>query len=86
MVGNFKRRHNGISEALDLDVAAVVGSNRDGRVNDIRNHIHDLADARVHLRNRLVELCPAVVVCLDGSVVAVDLRLQLRLFASSSHF
>ena len=80
MVGNFKRRHNGISEALDLDVAAVVGSNRDGRVNDVRNHIHDLADARVHLRNRLVELCPAVVVCLDGSVVAVDLRLQLRLF------
>ena len=80
MVGDFKIGHDGLAEALDLDVAAVVRADGNGRVNDVRDHIHDLADARVHLRDRLVELCTTIIICLDGSVILVDLRLKLHLF------
>ena len=80
MVGDFKIRHDGLAEALDLDVAAVVRADGDGRVNDVRNHVHDLADARVHLGDRLIERCSSVVVCFDGSVILVDLRLKLGFF------
>ena len=80
MVGDFKIGHDRLSEALDLDVAAVVRADGDGRVNDVRDHIHDLADARVHLRDRLIERCSSVVVCFDGGVILVDLRLELCLF------
>ncbi len=66
VVGNFKIGHDGLAEALDLDVAAVVRADGDGGVDDVRNHIHDLADLLLISVCDLFELGPAVVVRLDG--------------------
>ena len=50
VIGNFKIRNDRIAEPLHLDVFAVVLSDRDGGIDDIRNGHHDLCDLFVQLR------------------------------------
>ena len=80
MVRHLEIGDERLAEALRLNVAAVVRADGHGGVDDVRDHIEDLADARVHVRDLLVERRAALVVRLDGGVVLVDLRLQLGLF------
>ena len=69
VVGNLKIGNDGLAEFLDLDVAAVVGSQRNGGIDDLRDQHHILADDLVSFSLDLVKLVQAAVVsdlCLDG--------------------
>ena len=78
VMGNLKIRYDGIAEALYLDVVAVVRPDRDGRVNDVRDHIHDLAQFLLRLGLLLFQFGAALVVGLDLGVVFINLLLQFR--------
>ena len=47
MIRNLEIRHDGLAEALDFHVLAVILANRHRRVNDVRNDEHPLADFRL---------------------------------------
>ena len=44
MVRHRKIRHNRLAEALALDVLGIVPTDRNGRIDDVRDHEHALAD------------------------------------------
>ena len=61
-MGNLKIGYNGIAEALYLDIAAVVRADGNGRVDDVRDHVHDLAQLVLGLGLLLFKLRAALVV------------------------
>ena len=76
MIRNLIIRHNGLPEAFDLDVEAVVRSEGNGGVNDIRNEKHAPVDLIGILFFQLFQLCKALVIGLDGGHVGVNLGLN----------
>ena len=59
MIRNLEIRHDGLAEALDFHVLAVILANRHRRVNDVRNDEHPLADFRlqfVFLRRQTLQI------------------------------
>ena len=79
VVRDLKIGHDGLAEALDLDVMAVVRADGDGGIDDVRDHIHDLAQLVLGLGLLLFELGAAVVVGLDLGIIFLDLLLELGL-------
>lgn len=77
-MGNLKIGYNGIAKALHFNVMAVVRADGDGGVNDVRDHVHDLAQLVLGLGLLLFKLRAALVVGLDLGVVFINLLLQLR--------
>lgn len=57
---------------------AVVRADGDGGVNDVRDHVHDLAQLVLGLGLLLFKLRAALVVGLDLGVVFINLLLQFR--------
>ena len=49
MVGNGVIGHNRLAEALDLDVAAVIGADRHAGVDHLGDRVHDLLDLGLQL-------------------------------------
>ena len=78
VVGNLKIGHDRLSEALYLDIAAVVRADGDGGVDDVRDHVHHLAQLVLGLGLLLFKLRAALVVGLDLGVVFINLLLQFR--------
>jgi len=79
VMGNLKIGYNGIAEALYLDIAAVVRPDRNGGVDDVRDHVHDLTQLVLGLGLLLFKLRAALVVGLDLGVVFIDQLLKLSL-------
>ena len=77
-MGNLKIGSNGIAKALHFIVMAVVRADGDGGVNDVRDHVHDLAQLVLGLGLLLFKLRAALVVGLDLGVVFIDQLLQVR--------
>ena len=80
MMRNLILRHDGVSEPRSFHIAAVVRADGHGGVDDIGDHIQNLADFAFQLSLLGVELRAALVIRFDGGIVGVDLRLQLGLF------
>ena len=80
VVGHLKIGGFRLAEPLHLHVAAVVGADGHGLVDDLGDHQHDLVEGGLRLRLLLLQQGHAVGVGLDGGVVGVDLLLDLRLF------
>ncbi len=77
MVRNFKDWHRRLPELFNLDITAVVLSNRNGRVDDVWNRHHDSGDFFRKLLFLLLQLGKAGCIC-------CNLRLNLlRLFLLS---
>ena len=68
VIGNIKIGDDGLAEALDLNVCAVIRADGDGRIDDVRDGQHDLMDT----------LCVVLLKTLKLSE-PVGLRLDLRL-------
>ena len=68
MIGNIEIGDDGLAEALDLNVCAVIRADGDGRIDDVRDGQHDLMDALCILLFETFELSEPV-----------GLRLDLRL-------
>lgn len=77
-MGNLKIGYNGITKALHFNVMAVVRADGNGGVDDVRDHVHDLAQLVLGLGLLLFKLRAALVVGLDLDVVFIDLLLQFR--------
>ena len=65
MVGDGEVGNDRLAEALDLDVAAIVRSDGNGWVNDVRDGEHDGAYALAHFAGCLFKLGKTLGVCLD---------------------
>ena len=78
VMGNLKIGYNGIAKALHFNVMAVVRADGDGGVDDVRDHVHDLAQLVLGLGLLLFKLRAALVVGLDLGVVFINLLLQFR--------
>ena len=78
VMGNLKIGYNGIAKALHFNVMAVVRADGNGGVDDVRDHVHDLAQLVLGLGLLLFKLRAALVVGLDLGVVFIDLLLQFR--------
>ena len=76
---DLKIGHDRLAEALHLDVVTVVRADGDGGVDDVRDHVHDLAQLILCLGLPLFKLRAALVVGLDLRIVFFDLLLQLCL-------
>ncbi len=44
MIWNFEVRHYRFTEALNFNILRIIFSNRNRRINDVRNHHHSLLD------------------------------------------
>ena len=71
VVGDGEVGNDRLAEALDLDIAAVVRTDGNGVVDDVRDGEHDGADALAHLGGSLLKL---------GQTVGIGLDLSLDLF------
>ena len=71
--------HDGLTEALCLNVVGVIGADGHAGVDHLGDGVHDLLDAGGKRCLLGFQLCHLVCVGLDGGVVGVDLLLQLRL-------
>ena len=71
VVGDGEVGNDRLAEALDLDIAAVVRTDGNGVVNDVRDGEHDGADALAHRGGSLLKL---------GQTVGIGLDLRLDLF------
>ena len=79
MIGHLIFRHAGLSKALELHVFAVVLSDRDSRVDDIRDDQHTLADLcreRIYLRVEAVHFLRHIGYALFGLLCLFPLALR----------
>ena len=80
MIGNLIVRHHRVAEALNFDVAAVIRSERNGGIDDIRNEEHALVNLIGIFRFQLLQLRQTLVIGFDSSHVRVDFGLDGGLF------
>ena len=76
VIGYLEIRGLGLAEALHLHVAAVVGADGHGVIDDLGDHQHDLVQGGFGLGLLGFQLGHAVGVRFDGGVVGVDLGLD----------
>ena len=72
-------RHHRLAEALCFHVIGIVRADGHAGVDHLGNGVHDLLNAGRQFLLFLLQLCHLVGVRLDGSVVGIDLCLQLSL-------
>ena len=76
VVGNVKIRGFGFAEPLHLHVAAVVGADGHGLVDDLGDHQQELVHGGLGVGLFLLQMRHALGVGLHRGVVGVDLRLD----------
>ncbi len=62
VIGNLKIRDHRLAEFFDLHIVAVIRTERDGRIDDLRNEHHVLSDDLIGLSLDGVQLINAAVV------------------------
>ena len=72
VIGNIEIGDDGLAEALDLNVCAVIRADGDGRIDDVRDGQHDLMDTFCVVLLKTLKL---------GEPVGLRLDLRLDLFS-----
>ena len=86
VIGDLKRGKLRFAEAFDLDVGAVVRTDGNAGVNDVRNEQHDLVDLLLIFRLQLLAFGKPRIVRLDRLHVGIDLCLNGGLFLVGGFF
>ena len=76
VIGDLIGGNHRLAEALHFHVAAVVGADGNGGINDVRDIQHQAVDPGGVLLLQLLQLRQTLVIRLDGGHVGVDLGLD----------
>ena len=85
MIGNFKVRNERLTETLDLNIFRIVFADRNGRIDDVRDHHHILEDDLVRFLLNGVELLEALSHRIDLCLDFFDLCHLGGIFLGLSH-
>ena len=67
MIWDLEIRNNRLTKTLNFYVLAIIFSNRDRRINDVRNGHHDLFDLLLKLAFLCLKLCQTL--CIFGNLL-----------------
>ncbi len=85
VVGDLEIGDLRLAEALDLDIAAVVRTDGDARVDDVRDQQHDPVDLLLVFLLELFQLCQALGVRFDGGLDLFGLLELARVLLRLAH-